>query len=109
MAIKPKNLNLVLVLIMFTVFVTLVTEGVDASVMKVWSGPTRFGGGFSTPQPPPSSVTAVHENGAYQFIYQGQDIFFFNEEACQALVYTQLHFTTFDCRPFGWKSLWIQC
>ncbi|KAI3855200.1 hypothetical protein MKX03_026058 [Papaver bracteatum] len=85
------------------------TEVADASisVMKVWTGPGCKHGKhekYST-----CGCSTIQEHGAYEFVYQGQYIFFFNEKACGGLVHTQLQSTTIDCRPFGWKSLWIQC
>ncbi|KAI3845891.1 hypothetical protein MKX03_005373 [Papaver bracteatum] len=95
MAICTK-LNLVRVLITF-VFVTLGTEVVDASFMEVWKTYSNCG------------CSAIHQNGDYRFIYQGQDVFLYNEEGCQGDVQTQLGCITVDCKPFGWKSLRIQC
>ncbi|KAI3835793.1 hypothetical protein MKX03_019899 [Papaver bracteatum] len=55
------------------------------------------------------SKCGCSENGAYQFTYQGQEVWFYNEDACQGEVHTELKYTTVDCRPFGWRSLFILC
>ncbi|KAI3904984.1 hypothetical protein MKW92_035135 [Papaver armeniacum] len=102
-----KNFNLVFVLITFLVFVNLVTEVVDGSFMEVWGGPGCRNGQYERYSD--CGCSAIHENGGYNFVFQGQDIFLYNEEGCLGNPHTQLDYSTLDCRPFGWRSLWIQC
>ncbi|MCL7039434.1 hypothetical protein MKW94_010647 [Papaver nudicaule] len=108
MAVRIMNLKLVHALIAFAVLVTLATVVVDASFMEVWSGPGCMNSQYDRYSN--CGCCAIHENGCLPiYIPRTRYIFFYNEELCQGEVHTQLDFTTDDCRPFGWRSLWIQC
>ncbi|MCL7034157.1 hypothetical protein MKW94_026203 [Papaver nudicaule] len=107
MAVRIMNLKLVHALIGIAVLVTLMTVVVDASVMEFWSGPGCMNGDYDRYSN--CGCSAIHENGAYQFTYQGQEIWFYNEDACQGEVHTTLDVTTVNCGPFGWRSLFILC
>ncbi|KAI3879315.1 hypothetical protein MKW92_004340 [Papaver armeniacum] len=104
MATSTSLNSVFLLIITFTVFVTLVT---DASSVEVWSGPGCMNGQYDVYSK--CGCSAIHENGAYQFTYQGQEVWFYNEDACQGEVHTTLKYTTVDCRSFGWRSLLILC
>ncbi|KAI3835790.1 hypothetical protein MKX03_019896 [Papaver bracteatum] len=125
MAISTSS-NSVLVLITFTVFVTLVT---DESFVEVWSGPGCMNGEYDVYSKYfihlPSLTQKVNGqtgrvNGStqlntnpysrnihYSFVYNGRTAALYNEGGCRGVADTRLNADARMCSGFEWRSILI--
>ncbi|MQM16313.1 hypothetical protein Taro_049266 [Colocasia esculenta] len=103
---KTSAATLPVVLMVATAVLLLAAAPTEGSYMTAWAGP---GCRNRAQRYSACGCSSINLHGGYEFVYQGQTAATYNQPNCRGVAHTRFSRSVRDCRPFGWRSIFIQC